>query len=225
MQALSICAVVANGELKGSSGELAVLEAAELIIAADGGANALVSLGIYPHVLVGDLDSVTPDVLAACEQHGCEVLHYSPIKDETDTELALIEAVRRGAREIVLLGALGGRIDHALANLMLLSLPALEGRHVRIYDGRSSCYLAHSLTIVDGAVGDVVSLIPLAGAAIGIVTSGLLYALSGDTLTYGAARGVSNELTEPRATIETGSGTLLVVHTPAERCDARVTPG
>ena len=186
-----------------------------MVIAADGGANWLAAQGLLPDVLVGDMDSVTDEVSAATEVQGGRLVTAPQAKDETDLELALLEAVAMGAQRITVLGALGGRIDHALANVHLLALTALRGRDVRLYDGTSYLWLADSRTRVQGEPGDLVSLIPLGGDVRGVRTQGLAYPLRGETLFVGPARGTSNVMTGDEATIALEAGTLLVAHTPA----------
>lgn len=208
--------VVANGEMGHPERLLAVLEHADGVIAADGGADWLLAQRRPADVLVGDLDSISPQALAWLRERGCRIERHRPDKDETDTELALLEAVRLGARRITLLGALGGRIDHEIANVLLLAMPALEGVEAAIYDGRSWLTLLTREGFVRGAVGDTVSLIPLGGDAEGIVTEGLQYPLRDETLSFGPARGVSNVLTAPQARITLRRGRLLVVHTPQD---------
>jgi thiamine pyrophosphokinase len=206
--------VVANGEFRHTARLRQVIATAEVVIAADGGANWLAAQELRPQVLVGDLDSVRAAVLRDLEAGPCRVERYSPHKDETDTELALCEAVALGATRITLLGALGGRIDHELANILLLTLPALAGVETVIYDGRSYLWLAREHTTVCGEAGDTLSLIPLAGDVEGICTTGLEYPLRGETLRFGPARGVSNVLTGAQARLTWRVGTLLVLHTP-----------
>jgi len=159
----------------------------------------------HPDVLVGDMDSVAPNVLAELESSGCAVMRYSPRKDETDLELALTEAVERGATDIVVLGATGGRVDHTIANMMLLSMPVLVGRRVMILDGDTEIVLIRDVGRVRGCPGDTVSLIPICGDARGVTTEGLEWEY---------ARGVSNVLTAPVASISVRDGFLLMTHTP-----------
>ncbi|MBM3190054.1 MAG: thiamine diphosphokinase, partial [Chloroflexi bacterium] len=140
------------------------------------------------------------------------------------TELALLEAAAMGATRITLLGALGGRVDHQIANLMLLAMPQLAGIETVIYDGRSRVLLADGEATLRGEVGDTVSLIPLGGDAEGIETSGLQYPLRDETLRFGPARGVSNVLVAPIARITARSGRLLVVHTPQQHLGEPMAP-
>jgi len=103
--------------------------------------------------------------------------------------------------------------------VLLLALPALRGITVRIVHGREESQLASggNVVTVEGQPGDLVSLVPLAGDARGITTSGLAWALADDTLAFGFSRGVSNEMTGSTAQIAVKEGILLVVHGPAER--------
>jgi thiamine pyrophosphokinase len=207
--------VLANGEYRHPERLVRVVQEADVVIAADGGANWLAAQGLVPDVLVGDMDSVTDEVRAVIEVQGGRLVTAPQAKDETDLELALLEAVAMDVQQITVLGALGGRIDHALANVQLLALTALRGRDVRLYDGTSYLWLTDSRTRVQGEPGDLVSLIPLGGDVRGVRTQGLAYPLRGETLFVGPARGTSNVMTGDEATIALEAGTLLVAHTPA----------
>ena len=206
--------IVANGPMGEHPMYHGVVRGADMIICADGGVNTAMSNGWHPHVLVGDMDSVAPDILPDLEASGCVLRRHSPRKDETDLELALAEAVGRGATDIVVLGATGGRIDHTVANLMLLSIPILIGRRARMFDGDAEIMLVRDVACVHGCPGDTVSLIPIRGDARGVSREGLEWRLNGAPLAFGYARGVSNVLTAPVARIEIAKGLLLVTHAP-----------
>jgi len=210
-------AVVANGTVEDQPMYHEVIRGADLVICADGGANAAAAFGWTPQAIVGDMDSVSPDVLAELERAGCEVIRHSPRKDETDLELALSEAVGRGATEIVVLGAIGGRVDHTIANLMLLSLPALIGRQVRILGEDAEVMLVRDEAHVQGHLGDIVSLIPVGGDARGVTTDGLEWRLFEDTLLLGYARGVSNVMIADVARVRVKEGLVLLTHSPVRR--------
>jgi thiamine pyrophosphokinase len=167
--------------------------------------------GVVPHVVVGDLDSLSLPAQRRLRSAGRELVQLPARKDETDLELALLQAVERGATEIDVVGALGGRIDHTLGNIFLLTMPQLAGTQVRIVDDGAELWVARESTEVPGTPGDLVSLIPLTPEVRGIVTEGLEYRLNGDSLYMGAARGVSNVMTAKRATVTLESGLLLVV--------------
>jgi thiamine pyrophosphokinase len=189
-----------------------------LVVAADGGARKAQLLGLLPDVVVGDMDSLAPATLAELERSGVKILRHPADKEASDTELAVHEALRRGATKLVILGALGGpRFEHTLANVLLLTLPELAGCDVSLVDGPVTVRVVGSTgpdqVEIAGRPGDLVSLLPLTELVEGVTTSGLAYALDGETLHQGPARGLSNVLTEPRAGISTGSGRLAIVHT------------
>ncbi|GAB4475770.1 MAG: thiamine diphosphokinase [Anaerolineae bacterium] len=185
----------------------------DLVIGADAGSFHAAALGLRLDMVVGDMDSL--------HEHGETLpgdaaLIASPAeKDETDLELALLEAVRCGADELVLLGVMGGRLDMALANILLLLHPALDGVRVFIWHGQQTAWLIRPPGgVIRGRPGDTLSLIPLGAAVEGITTNGLRYPLKDEALLLGPARGLSNVLTEPSAQVDVRNGLLLAVHTP-----------
>lgn len=188
-----------------------------LVIAADGGARVALAYGLYPQVVIGDMDSIAPEMLAALEVHGAEVRGYRREKDETDLELALRFAAGEGAQAIRLIGAVGDRLDHTLSNIALLALPALAGLDVRLVARGQEAWLAPpGECVLHGAPGDTVSLLPMDGAVEGLETDGLYYPLRGERLTFGPARGVSNVMTGAQARVRSASGLLLIIHTAGE---------
>src|SRR5689334_1140183 len=124
--------IVANAPDLDAEPYLALLHAADLLVAADGGALPLLRLGITPQLVIGDLDSLDADSQAALAAQGAELRPYPRAKDETDLELALLEVAARGPSSIDILGGLGGRWDHTLANVALLALPELRGCRARL---------------------------------------------------------------------------------------------
>ncbi len=194
------------------------------VIAADGGYVRALALGLRPALLVGDLDSLDPDYVAAAEAAGVAI-HRSPSdKDESDAELALLEAVRGRAGHITVLGAFGGpRMDHALANLWLLAHPALAGVPVTLLDAAARVSLLTApgpdgepvTRLLPGPRGGLVTLLPFGGDATGITTHGLRYPLRDEALRTGPARGLSNVRLELGAAVTLRAGRLLVVETPA----------
>ncbi len=189
-----------------------VAPAADLVIAADGGARLCDALRTRPDVLIGDLDSLTPADVARWQDAGVTVLRFPTDKDQTDLELALHLAVERGAERITVLGALGGRWDQSVANLLLLAHPRWRDLDVALVDGPQRAFLIHRRGVVEGSPGDTVSLIAVAGDARGVTTTGLAYLLTDGVVPFGSALGVSNRLTGRRAEITVRQGLLLVVH-------------
>jgi thiamine pyrophosphokinase len=191
------------------------------VIAADYGAHHARAWGWPVHLLVGDLDSLPADEAAALQAEGIPVVTAPRAKDETDLELAMAHALGDGARDIIICAALGGRPDHLLANVLLLARPELAVVRTVIADGPVSVRLlrgedgasgtAH--LELHGAAGDLLSLLPVGGDAVGVTTRGLAYPLHDETLSMGQARGVSNVFESVTAHIGLRSGLLLVIHT------------
>ena len=192
------------------------------VVAADGGLARARILGLRPDVLVGDLDSLAPDLVAAAEADGLPVLRARADKDESDAELALLEALARGATRITVLGAFGGpRLDHALANLWLLAHPALASATIVLIDAGSRVFLVGApgrggepvTRALPGTIGATITLLPFGGDVAGITTRGLAYPLRDEPLTTGPARGLSNVREAGDASVMVRSGRLLVVET------------
>ncbi len=184
----------------------------DLLIGADGGIHPLLGLGLRPHAVVGDLDSLSPSLLETLRRQGTVIRSYPCEKDETDLELALRYALEFKPQVIRIIGALGLRLDQTLGNLALLAAPWLEGIDVRLDDGVEEVLLVRSEAAVEGRPGETVSLIPWGVPVEGITTEGLRWPLRDETLYPDRTRGISNELTGSRARVRIRSGLLLVVH-------------
>jgi thiamine pyrophosphokinase len=186
---------------------------ADLIVAADGGAGWLAARGVTPHVVVGDLDSIDTTLLHGLEADGVTIERHPADKDESDAQLAVARAVASGARQVIVLGALGGqRLDHELSNLLMLTDPAWSSVDLRIVRDDTSVRAVSDggPLVLDGASGDIVTLLPI-GDADGVTTDGLAYPLAGDTLRTGQSRGLSNVIASTPASVRLLAGTLLVV--------------
>ncbi len=208
---MSRIVIFANGNLPNLEAARALLRPDDTLIAADGGARHLLGMGMLPHLLLGDLDSLDVASLARLEAAGVEIRRYPTDKDETDLELALRCALQGQPKSILVVGALGGRLDQTLANLSLLTDPAFEGLDLRLDDGAEEAFFCRKQAEVQGRSGQVVSLIPWGGPAEGVVTQGLRWKLSGETLYPHQSRGVSNVMMGEAASVEICSGLLLIV--------------
>lgn len=203
--------VVAHGEVDPS--DRSHLEGAALVLAADGGAVTLDSWGVVPQAVIGDMDSVDEGTLARLEARGATIERHPTSKDQTDLELALARAMSNGATEIVVLGAFGGaRLDHGLANALLLADPTYAGIALRAVRGATtvSALRGPARRVLAGRPGDSVSLVPL-GDVSDVRSEGLAYPLHGETLSLGRARGVSNEIRAAPAAVSCGTGVLLII--------------
>ena len=206
--------VAAGGSTDPTDADL--LADADLVVAADGGATWLASLDRAPDRLVGDLDSVAASLVIELEATGVVVERHPGEKDASDLELALEAAVAAGARAVTILGTLGGeRVDHELANVLLLADPAWEARGVALQIVRGATVITAlrgpGLRVVSAIPGSGVTLLPVGGDALGVTTSGLRYPLSDEPLALGRARGLSNVVEAPGATVRLASGTLLII--------------
>jgi thiamine pyrophosphokinase len=208
--------IVAGGHSSANDGWRHWAADADLIVGADGGAAQALAWGLSPDVVIGDLDSLPAETRATLVAAGREFVVHPRAKDETDLELALTYVVERGYQDVVILGALGGRLDHLLANILLLTLPGFAQARIRIADGAEEALLLRGGEMIEfeGQPGDVVSLLPLGGDAYRVTTHGLAWTLTGDTLHFGATRGVSNEMVAAAARVELEAGYLLIVHGP-----------
>lgn len=210
--------LVASGQADGADARW--LDGADRVVAVDGGTTWLASVGCRPDVVVGDLDSADPALIAALEADGVPVERHAAAKDASDTELAVTGAIATGADQVVILGALAGpRLDHQLANLMLLADPELvRGRDLRIVRGSTLVRALHgpASMAIEAAPGGLVTLLPVGGDAQGVRTTGLRYPLAGETLSIGRSRGLSNVVDEVPASASLERGTLLVIESSEE---------
>ncbi len=204
--------IFANGDLQNPAKIKQMATQAKQIIAADGGLVHVQALGLVPNLLIGDLDSVTPEQVRWAEEQGAEVRRFSPDKDETDLELALMAAAETGTSRILIVAALGGRLDQTLSNIFLLNLPALANMDVRIDDGQQEVILVRESIDLIGQEGELVSLLPLSPIVRGITTTGLKYPLEDASMIFYHSRGISNQMTGDKARIEFQSGILICMH-------------
>ena len=205
--------IFANGEL-GDIPELPeLLDQADLIIAADGGANHCFRLGIIPDMLIGDFDSVDAAILEESMARGVIIQRHVPAKDATDLELVLNLALERGATAVRLLGALGGRWDMSLANILLCGHSKYKSIDITLIGSDCLMHILRPMAsfVVSAISARKVSLIPLQGDVQGLTLNGFLYPLENATLTSCSTQGISNILPGPTGTIHFQKGVLLCI--------------
>jgi thiamine pyrophosphokinase len=209
--------VVANGDLEEGDWIRPYLQRAQVIVAVDGGLSHLERMGVKPHYLIGDQDSLTAAQETALESPDIEQITHPTAKDETDLELALLHVCAEFPEaEIIIVAGFGGRLDQTLANLLLLAHPRLQSCDIKLLTPHQRAWLlttAVSSTQITGQKGDLVSLLPLGGDVTVAHTEGLEWPLHDEILAFGPARGVSNRLTATIASVAITAGYLLVVHT------------
>lgn len=204
--------IFANGELPNAAAALALLQPADVIVCANGGTRQALALGLKPHVIIGDLDSLEPGEHQAALALGAQVEQHPHDKDETDLELAIRYAAGRAPSAILIVAGLGRRLDQTLGNIALLSAPELARLDVQMDDGLEQVFFCRGQAELSGQPGDIVSLIPWEQAVEGVRTQGLRWALHGETLLPDKTRGISNEMLEAAAQVSISAGLLLVVH-------------
>ena len=202
--------IFANGDLPDLEKARPLLHDDDFIIAADGGTRHALALGLTPNVIVGDLDSL-PSNFEPSTFNG-EIVLYPKDKNETDLELAIQHALTLDPEQVIILAALGGRLDQTLGNIVLISDLQPATCNLQLNDGIEEIFFCHDTCKINGTLGDTVSLLPWQGEATGIVTTGLKWSLQNETLYPNKTRGISNEMTSETATVQIKSGLLLIVH-------------
>jgi len=196
-------AIIANGVVTDKKFHKEILDKADIVICADGGANHADDMGIVPDYIIGDMDSVKPELLTKFRQLGKEIIEDTD-QDKTDTELALELAQKLGSSEIQLLGALGLRLDHTMANIFYL----IRFPHAKILDEKHEIFLVEDLAKLKGETEDIVSVIPLTDVK-NLKYKGLKWNV--DRATELGWLGICNELVEENAEIRVKSGKVVVM--------------
>ena len=205
--------VLAGGDPVGSHLR-AKLPAGAYVVAADSGVHLAPGLDVHVDCVVGDMDSADPAAVDDAEQRGATIERHPAEKDATDLELALLAAHRHGVDHIVIVGGAGGRLDHFLANVALVASPRFADVRVEAWFGDAWVSVVRggdAAIDIDGAPGELLTLLPVGGDARGITTKGLEYPLHREDLPLGTTRGVSNVVADRPASVVLDEGTLLVV--------------
>lgn len=182
-----------------------------LIICCDGGARHLQNTPIKPDIIIGDMDSIDSTQLAGYSREKVQIIKYPAKKDFTDTELALNYAIGLKPEKIFIWCALGGRIDHTLANIFLLARAQEKGIETILADEYCETFVLNKRIVFTREKGKTVSLIALTPRVTGITLSGFAYPLTKGSLRMGESRGISNVIKNDRAVIKIEKGKLLVI--------------
>jgi thiamine pyrophosphokinase len=203
--------LIANGNFTDLDFYRSQIKENDYIICADGGAKHALSLGLTPHLIIGDLDSLEESICRLLSEGPTQFIKYPSEKDESDLELALLKALDLEPQEIIIWGALGKRVDHFYANLMLLTLSLKSGITTKLIDEDHEIFVTDKTIELKGEKGDYVSLFPFSPQVKGITTTGLKYPLKNETLYLGPTRGLSNEFITTVAKVTIDEGLLLVI--------------
>lgn len=206
MRAVLVC----NGSIDNYDNIKEYIQQSDYIISVDGGARHLRRMGISPNILIGDFDSAASEDLQFFINKSIEVYQFPIEKDMTDSELAIEKAIEIGADELVFIGALGSRIDHSLANILLLKKILDMGVKACIINENNELHMYNNTFSIAKKRGYKLSLIPISEKVIGVSTKGLKYKLNDATMTFGTTWGVSNEFEEEVALVTIKEGILLV---------------
>ena len=205
--------IVAGGDPPGGNLLAGLAGKAGKVIAADKGAAYCLEAGVIPHLVVGDFDSLPPDIQHELRDLGVSIRQFGIEKDYTDTQLALEEAISEGARDVEIIGAMGGRFDHELANLHLLKKAQDAGVNARITTDSQEIFLIRSHHVIRERQGFTASFLPLTGRVEGITLMGFAYELQGAVMEIGNPYGTSNVVRSREARVSVGGGVLVAVLT------------
>ncbi len=185
----------------------------DIVICADGGASNALKMGLIPDVVIGDMDSIKFGVKEKIREKSAKTRYIatSPEKDESDTQLAVEYALGLDVKKIMITGAVGDRIDHTLANIILLTSPGLEDIDVRILTDNSDMFIVRKPVTINGVPGKTITLISLSPYTYFTGTRGLKYELKEEKLDFSPVRGLSNEFIDKKAKLDIREGTLLVI--------------
>ena len=186
----------------------------DCMIAADSGMDFLHRNEIVPDIIAGDFDSADTDSVAYFQGlNNVHIIKLNPVKDDTDTEFVIREAIRRGATEITVLGATGTRLDHVLANVNLLGIGLEEDVLIELVDEHNRIRMIDSCVEIkkEEQFGSFLSVLPVKGDAKGVTLEGMKYPLQNADIACFSSLGVSNEITDEVAKVSVEQGVLLVI--------------
>ncbi|APF23476.1 thiamine diphosphokinase [Clostridium butyricum] len=188
------------------------IKSGDLIIGADKGSEYLYDYEIMPNIILGDFDSISEEKLKKIEEKQVEIIKFPPEKDYTDTEIAIMEAMKRGADTIYLFGGLGTRADHSLGNIGLLLTTKNKGARLLIVDDHNKMYLADKNMSLNGSQGEIISFHALSDVVKGFEIRGAKYNLNSYDMHLLDPRAVCNEFIDTPINIKYESGELLIIH-------------
>lgn len=204
----------ANGKITNPQSIVELLRPGDLIYCANGGADNAMALGLIPDVIIGDMDSLSEQSVQYLQNAGVQLVRYPVKKDQTDLELALLEIKKRNLREIIILTALGGRIDQQLANILLLARPEFNGLDLTLIDDRQKIrvFRGPAQITVMGNLGDTLSIIPISERIVGLTLEGFEFPAQRITVLRSGTLTMSNIFVQSNGLIRIEEGLAIIVH-------------
>lgn len=198
--------LILNGEKVNSTTILKLKDESDFILSADGGTDYCVELGIIPDLVIGDLDSISPKTLDILKKKEVPINVFPIKKDKTDSQLSIEYLMDKGAEEITIIGAIGSRIDHTLANILLLKTIKDKGIKGKIVHNNNIIYIIDDELIMDKKNGYFVSIIPIESKGVLVSLKGFEYNLSKVKIDFASTLGVSNFVIDEKGYIKVHEG-------------------
>lgn len=203
--------IISNGEISDLNLLKSVAMNVDFIICADGGTNHITKINVKPDLVIGDLDSISDDSLELIKREKIKIQRYNTHKDATDTELAIEYLIEKGFDEIIFMGVTGSRIDHTLANILILDKLLKKGFNGVIIDKKNKVYITDNEMYVSREEGTFISVIPITYNGAIVTLKGFEYETDKVEFEFSSTLGVSNRVVEKSGYIKVENGTCLVI--------------
>lgn len=203
--------IVLNGKILDLNRLRVVGKEVDFILSADGGTNHCLEASLIPDLVVGDLDSISEESIQIIKKNGIPIEKFPVKKDKTDSELASDYVIDKGFKDITIMGAIGNRMDHTLANILLLTKLTEKGIKGRIIDGINTIYLVEDELTLENQAGFYVSVIPITNSGILISLKGFEYELENTEIKFGSTLGISNRIVKNKGIVKVHKGRGLVI--------------
>lgn len=202
--------IISSGAIDNYDKLMEMFQEVDYILCADGGLNHLAKLDLLPHMVIGDLDSITELGRKYIEDKNINTIKYPSIKDATDTELAIEYLIEKNYKEIILMGGTGTRLDHTMANIFLLNMIKDKGAIGKIIDNNNIIQLLDKDMEIQNLEDAYVSIIPIVEEGINVSLDGFYYDLIKEDIGFASTVGVSNKVTRHKAQIKVHSGKAII---------------
>lgn len=203
--------IISNGHIGDYKKLNRIFQVSDFVICADGGIRHLIKIHAKPNIIIGDFDSTSKEDLAYIKENNIKIEKYPPVKDKTDTEIAMDYLVGMGCREIYFMGATGSRQDHSIANIFLLDYLLKKNIKGTIFDDNNTIYMVDDKLTLEKQESTYVSIIPISDKGINLSISGFFYDLDHVFIPFASSHGVSNEIVDDNGIIQIHRGKALVI--------------